>query len=488
MSDCRGLFLAAVLLRGVDSLKYTKTPLTSWGSSQLLGRFCVAKGLGKSSADLRVKVELTYPLLAQGVRVILHSGDRTSYTKAFIRGTCAEQHAAANVLLGTGRTLSEPIFDGSTMKRRFMNSEQNKLVVENSTQWWSIDGVQSSGEVSVRNAYPSAAAVNSTHWAVNYEVSLKSSGYSTLPITDTDKFIYAVLVNCDPEQCALNRPCYGALQGVSVTAELRSSAAANLDHFSCDQSLVFVATTIFFWLHLALGILMVVFLIGLQLRSKLHWTVFLPFGAQVTHTFGLLLAWVHYTVYSVDGRGSPALECVIVSVCRGGRRSFVRKEVFHHRIVSCVPDDLPLLPPSLLLFLCRYLARFFYAMASTCTLTLLLLLALGYTTVRKDLKTRQWLFLIVFLIIYAFGELGCLVWLVVANSDTESEAVYLYDTAPGYVVCGLRVLAALMLSFGICSTMRWSRFRKKRKFHVKLFIIGFVWVSRENVFISSLYD
>ena len=222
--NCRGLFLASVLLRGVDSLKYTKTPLTSWGSSQLLGRFCVAKGLGKSSADLRVKVELTYPLLAQGVRVILHSGDRTSYTKAFIRGTCAEQHAAANVLLGTGRTLSEPIFDGSTMKRRFMNSEQNKLVVENSTQWWSIDGVQSSGEVSVRNAYPSAAAVNSTHWAVNYEVSLKSSGYSTLPITDTDKFIYAVLVNCDPEQCALNRPCYGALQGVSVTAELRSSA------------------------------------------------------------------------------------------------------------------------------------------------------------------------------------------------------------------------------------------------------------------------
>ena len=421
------LWILACLANAVEGLGFSRM-LTTWRSMQLLGRFCVSKELGKESAALRVRLELTYPLVAQGVRVILHQGNTETYRRAFVEGTCQDMHNAANVQLGSGRTIDTPIFDGSAVKSNFVNGAG--AAITNTTQSWSIDGVQPSGVVSVRNAYPDSVAPNSTMWAASYEVKLESTGYSTLQISDTTRFIYAVLVNCDPKVCALKRPCYGALQGVRVDAELRSDAGA-LDHFSCDQSLVFVASSIFLYATLLVSVVMLVFVIGLQMRNKLHWTAILPFGALLAQLAGLALSDLHYTVYGVDGRGAPVLE---------------------------------------------YIGRFCYAVANSLTLTLLMLLALGYTTVRKDLKTRQWILLIVFLIAYAFAELGCLIWYVIANSKTGADAVYLYDTAPGYVVCALRVFAALMLCSGVCSTMRWSRFRQKRKFHAKLFIGGLTWV------------
>jgi hypothetical protein len=424
----RLFFLLACFATAVDGLGFFKM-LTTWRSAELLGRFCVSKELGKESAALRVKLDLTYPLVAQGVRVILHQGNTETYRKAFVEGTCYDMHQAANVKLGTGRTINTPIFDGSAVKSNFVNGADNE--VTNYTQSWSIDGVQPSGVVSVRDAYPGSVPKNSTLWATSYEVKLESTGYSTLQISDSTRFIYAVLVNCDPDVCALNRPCYGALQGVRVDAELRSDAGPLLDHFSCDQSLVFVASSIFLYATFFVSVLMLVFVVGLQMRGKLHWTAILPFGALLAQFAGLALSGLHYTVYGVDGRGAPSLE---------------------------------------------YIGRFCYAVANSLTLTLLMLLALGYTTVRKDLKTRQWIVLIIFLIVYAFAELGCLIWYVIANSESGADAVYLYDTAAGYVVCALRGFAAIVLCSGVCSTMRWSRFRQKRKFHAKLFIGGLAWV------------
>jgi len=242
---------------------------------------------------------------------------------------------------------------------------------------------------------------------------------------ETDVWMYVVISNCDPSctddeadtegYASLGSRCQASVD-VEYEFQFRNMHPfdnPNLTHFSADECGAYTSTIVFLVFQ-CFSVLMMAFVRNkLVHRRKFHWTVFMLAVVISLYWLSLVLAMVHYSDYSHTGVGFP-------------------KVLEASRMVE--------------------------AIASTCFIALLILLAKGWTIVRRKISPEGRIKIVVFCTFYLSTELLAHI---LHNVDYDVGVVtYLYGSGPGVTLVVLRCFAALWFSYA-ASTTRKNFDRKK---------------------------
>ena len=153
-------------------------------------------------------------------------------------------------------------------------------------------------------------------------------------------------------------------------------------------------------------------------RRKYHWTVHMLAISIFIHLVALLLAMIHYSMYDADGVGDPIL-----------------LEISAYLNIAC----------------------------ETLFIALLILLAKGWTIVRRKISPGGRIKIAVFCCIYFLSGIFAKIWSHL--SYDVAEVTYVYESPPGTMLLILRTLAALWFYYAGRTTR--INFEKKKVSAVK---------------------
>jgi len=265
-----------------------------------------------------------------------------------------------------------------------------------------------------------------------------------------------------------------------------SSAEAD-EHFSADELGVRATTQAFFALQCINVMGIVVIRSKLVHRKKFHWTVFILMCCIGMTFLSNCLALSHYTTYASDGIGAPRVLVVSQYVRERSEHvsstSEVRplfselnqptRSIYTLTLCSLARPELSPPPCShMCVALARRsfththarFARRYIKLATDALFTLLLLLlAKGWTIVRRKISPDGRVKLAMFVTVQTCLSIFAVTWS--QYSYDIAEVTYFYESAPGVMLCVLRVAGALWFLRAAQTTA--NNFEKKRGFYGK---------------------
>eukprot|EP00518_Triparma_eleuthera_P006130 CAMPEP_0182488640 /NCGR_PEP_ID=MMETSP1319-20130603/48507_1 /TAXON_ID=172717 /ORGANISM="Bolidomonas pacifica, Strain RCC208" /LENGTH=882 /DNA_ID=CAMNT_0024690765 /DNA_START=121 /DNA_END=2767 /DNA_ORIENTATION=- len=246
------------------------------------------------------------------------------------------------------------------------------------------------------------------------------------------RWMYVVISNCDIDcledntETIFGRHCQSYID-VDYKFEFRQGRDDQQNHFSADEIGVLPCTQTFFVLQ-CLNMLGIIIIRGkLMHRRKYHWTVHMLAISIFIHLVSLLLSLVHYGIYAKNGVGNMSL-----------------LETAAVLDVACET-----------LFLC-----------------LLILLAKGWTIVRRKISPSGRIKIAVFCSLYALAGVFANVWSRLQND--VATVLYIYESPPGTMKLFLRAAAALWFYYAARTTR--INFERKKGFYFKFNNFFLFWL------------
>ena len=241
-------------------------------------------------------------------------------------------------------------------------------------------------------------------------------------------FFFITLSNCDPDSEGSyldgSDDFYYSQGSIDVDYEslLTNGATPNSMHYSADEIGIFDATITYFILYSVL--LVISYLIGVALRNrkKLHVTVKVLLYSVLCQFCGLFFLLVNLGYFSDTGINRRGLQ------------------IFSYG---------------------------FFALADTMMVILLVLLAKGWTIVRRKISVPGRVKLGVFGTIYFTSTLFVVAWRF--KEIRDDEVLYFYQSPPGVMFWVVRVLAVVWFNYAAVTTRR--QFKTKRRFYKKFVFI-----------------
>eukprot|EP00519_Triparma_laevis_P010344 CAMPEP_0182498606 /NCGR_PEP_ID=MMETSP1321-20130603/6759_1 /TAXON_ID=91990 /ORGANISM="Bolidomonas sp., Strain RCC1657" /LENGTH=929 /DNA_ID=CAMNT_0024702689 /DNA_START=95 /DNA_END=2881 /DNA_ORIENTATION=+ len=243
------------------------------------------------------------------------------------------------------------------------------------------------------------------------------------------QWMYVVISNCDDEcdeeTCESIYGCH-CQSTVDIDYSFKF-IQADKSHFSADESGVLPCTQAYFAFQ-CLNLLFIIIIRGkLMHRRKYHWTVHMLAISIFIHLVALLLAMIHYSMYDADGVGDPIL-----------------LEISAYLNIAC----------------------------ETLFIALLILLAKGWTIVRRKISPGGRIKIAVFCSIYFLSGIFAKIWSHL--SYDVAEVTYVYESPPGTMLLILRTLAALWFYYAGRTTR--INFEKKKGFYFKFNNFFLFWL------------
>ena len=121
----------------------------------------------------------------------------------------------------------------------------------------------------------------------------------------------------------------------------------------------------------------------------------------------------------------------------------------------------------------RIVYRCFAAVAETEIVLFLILLAKGWTVVRRKITPQGRVKITAFIAIYGTVQFAVVTWEATVGSD-PATVTYLHETPPGYVLLGLRLYALIWFVRAILITR--VKYERKRGFYWKFALAGCLWI------------
>ena len=127
----------------------------------------------------------------------------------------------------------------------------------------------------------------------------------------SSKWFFVVLANCDPA-CDIETDgyCQSAVD-MHISIEMTNGLSSNEKHFSSDEIGVYYTTIVFFSFQLFLMFFSLSVRASLIRLKKYHHTVKILVYSIFVQLVSLLFALIHYDSYALDGKGYPG--CLVFS-------------------------------------------------------------------------------------------------------------------------------------------------------------------------------
>lgn len=335
---------------------------------------------------------------------------------------------------------------------------------------------------------------------------VRISGSQTL-FNDETQYFFFVLVSCrpDPPKYCSDLICGGSLNGIEYVLDLQNNGANPIyKYFSWDKDWNMVTSIIGLAFQLAVTGIAGFATFRLNKMGKFHHTVSLFNTAIAAQTSAMLFSVIGYSIFV--GNGGIVLSApttsVIISLSSTLILSFVTAigigmlSKVHPVTMGLFGSMLwPffsflgswLLGSTLKDFLFRsndpisqqvtdlfdFTARMYFFFADFYLLLVVMLLAYGWTVVRRKLKAQTRFQLVCALVFYWALLMAALVWKEVTWNKATSFSIW--ETGPGYLIIAARIIAYLWFVGTTGSTL--LRFNAKKKNFYGLFFIAYsVWL------------
>jgi hypothetical protein len=255
---------------------------------------------------------------------------------------------------------------------------------------------------------------------------LKAIGSLTFT-SNRERWYYFALSNCADE--CVGRPdyCNGELLvgwNLTFTNGVGWDAAITAD----EQGIAEASITLFvFW---ALGgcCVLSVQLFTMAKRKMMHTTVRILVQAFLCHLLELFFCMVYYVAYISTGNQNRGL---------------------------------------------RIVYRCFAAFAETHIVLFLILIAKGWTVVRRKITPQGRVKITAFIAVYGVIQFGIVTWEATVGSD-PADITWLYESPPGFVLLCLRLYALMWFIRAILITRH--KYTRKRGFYWKFAVAGSFWM------------
>ena len=119
-------------------------------------------------------------------------------------------------------------------------------------------------------------------------------------------------------------------------------------------------------------------------------------------------------------------------------------------------------------------SAFFHAAADIALLTLLLVIAKGWTIVRRKISAKGRVKIGIFVMLYAATYFGVLIWHYTVGKD-PAAITYFYDSPPGQILQWLRVVAIAWFTYA-CHTTKVN-YSSKKTFYCIFYLVGITWLA-----------
>ena len=239
-------------------------------------------------------------------------------------------------------------------------------------------------------------------------------------------WLFIVLGNCQAE-CPGNRGCQGPLE-MEYAFHLTNGKDARRREFSADEIGTLETMSIFLGLYLILSFLSY-FLLRRRLlaKKKYHTTVALLCWSIYVQLLGCLCGIVHFGIYAGDGWGSPQA---------------------------------------------RNAGIFLGHLADILLVLVLILLAKGWTIVRRSLSINGRVKIAVYITTLLWTTLALELWRLYVYDKARSA--YYYESAPGTALVALRGAALVWFRYAVRTTA--LQYPRKKRFYLKFTMAFTLWL------------
>uniref|UniRef100_A0A1I7SSU0 GpcrRhopsn4 domain-containing protein n=1 Tax=Bursaphelenchus xylophilus TaxID=6326 RepID=A0A1I7SSU0_BURXY len=193
-------------------------------------------------------------------------------------------------------------------------------------------------------------------------------------------------------------------------------------HFSFDEFYALPLTIVFMVLELIILVISITFTYILKSRNMLHPTFKMFLHALIFDISCVIALWLHYDRYADDGRGFPLL---------------------------------------------KFVGIMFRQISVVTFITLLLLLAKGYTITRRKISFLSVMKLLLFVAAFFLGHVTMMLWEILIFDP--AKVTYMSESLPAYILAVLRILAWLWYIRSSYVTVR--KYPLKRLFYMSLSVL-----------------
>ncbi|KAK6645038.1 hypothetical protein RUM43_001314 [Polyplax serrata] len=198
------------------------------------------------------------------------------------------------------------------------------------------------------------------------------------------------------------------------------------EHLSADEFYVLPILMTFALVYMLVILSIVMCSVELKARQFLHSTYKLFIVSVGFQELGVMCQCIAYVRYALDGTGHPRI---------------------------------------------KYFGQLNEAASEICFLLLLLLLAKGYTVTRGRLRLGSSIKLTIFMCLYVVCF--CCLFIYEREYFDPGEVLYLYESAPGYGLIALRIIAWWMFIYSTIFTLK--HYPEKVTFYYPFNIVGTLW-------------
>jgi len=363
--------------------------------------------------------------------------------------------------------------------------------------------------------YITNAANETTHVRYTSEVPFKTS---------RPRFFFVILANCNPQKCAKNKAvvagakksppnkelvpeglCEGPLTGIHYKLKMENVGVRPgfLSPFSWDEDWNPITSYVLLGLQLGLAIMCFYATLELNKMHKFHHSVSILNAAVMAQFGGMIMYSIGYSVFMVEGRVYQVHTtnaiigmflslfcCVIISVligiiCHVHPVSQALIGMLNWPWITFAIASLLEIGTSSWIFqtddpisiqltdIFSYAGRMYTFMSDFTFLLVVMILAHGWTIVRRKLSAQARFRLVVIVSLYWCTLIACIIWNEVSWNMATSFSIW--ETVPGYCILAARMFIYLWFVYTTGATL--LRFnRQKKAFYGLFFCVYSVWL------------